>query len=1336
MAQATLNATVVLGGKVDNSFTQMGDALYSVGSMVNGFSQQLINFGKESIETYRNYEDNLLATEGSLSTIYGRNTRELHNVMTQLDMQLTEWAATTKFHTDDLSNAASEAANAGWDLDQMLEGLPAAMNLAYAGGLDLSTALGYILTSSKAAGISFGDMNQFLDEWAYSAKSVYGDIDQFGQAIDRMGATAKLAGTKEDLLSMLAILHENGTQGAEAGTLLRNALLRILAPTDTAKEKMKALGVTQEELDEAMASGEGNLTAAMQRLNEFGFSAYDASGKAKGAVEIFTDLAAALGRMTEQEQNDILKTLFGTKGITGGMAAVNELSDGIYDLNENLKNGEAEGYTQYLSDLMMSGVSGSIETLSSKIEKLKQVTGGTLAEDVKTFSGALGQMVDFVSGMDESWFNAIVGGAEVLAAAGPGLMTAGMGFKLIGTAWGALQSLPGGEAIMPIVLAAVAVGALANAIEKYNAVEFKDQFGNLTLDPAPFQEYMNGITGSFDAATADMRDFSDAAQEAIDKYTELSGQLSSDLITSMITEQEIGEGDQKRLLGLGESMYEAVKTGIGNAYDADAEAALQLFGGNTEDAGFQGLLGILEQGYGEAIERASTLSEQLREAMRSAFSDGVLSEDELSNVRQYMEQLNEVLATETEANNYAATQRMMRKAQTMGLDSAEEIVGMFTEGRDNQIADINEMRDRLLYRLDKSYKSGLIDEQTYNEQVSNVSSGALQQQRQVERDIDTAIGRAFGELISGSDFGYMDKALQPYIQQAIDNYSDPRAMALARENAQRDLVNTGPFGLPGAGKSRDWQNLMNAYQLTLDALGGVDEVTQKLVDAEASGSAEAANQYRNLLAGYQLLSGNESQAYGVTQAVQAEAAATPSDYSIESARSLIEGPTFDKGAWESFIDTLEHPNDTTVSPMERYDWMSEATKQAMNSAVAGLNSAFDLDKVLADRMPEGADFGKYGQQWAAWQLMNMPTAEAERYRNPDRAELVNLQTQLTAKQSELDSLNRRIAAAEAPTNVNGNVSYSQEGGNRAPDESYQQRASLEGEIAAIQSSIAALTSATAAAAAQSAAQTPQTSPQSSETALNLNTEGATAAKAEVDAVFGEGVEVSVTFPDTGSNAGAARSEVESTLSPDVNVGVSFPGAVSTAASTHSAIKAQFPPITQVVNIVTRGGGGGGVNVRTKMAEGGRATEPAIFAEAGKPEWFIPEENTPRTASLIVQAAEASGFSLADLADMTGAKLFANGGVLGGQEFSVASMANDPIPSLVWDDLTPASSSESGGGGSDGGTSGIQVEYSPVIHADNAEGVERVLKQDKERLRAMLQEMLEERELMESVSAYK
>jgi TP901 family phage tail tape measure protein len=53
-----------------------------------------------------------------------------------------------------------------------------------------------------------------------------------------------------------------------------------------------------------------------------------------------------------------------------------------------------------------------------------------------------------------------------------------------------------------------------------------------------------------------------------------------------------------------------------------------------------------------------------------------------------------------------------------------------------------------------------------------------------------------------------------------------------------------------------------------------------------------------------------------------------------------------------------------------------------------------------------------------------------------------------------------------------------------------------------------------------------------------------------------------------------------------------------------------------------------------FADGGRATEPSIFGEAGA-EWAIPEEHTPRTADLLASAARASGFTFGELIARTG-----------------------------------------------------------------------------------------------------
>lgn len=105
--------------------------------------------------------------------------------------------------------------------------------------------------------------------------------------------------------------------------------------------------------------------------------------------------------------------------------------------------------------------------------------------------------------------------------------------------------------------------------------------------------------------------------------------------------------------------------------------------------------------------------------------------------------------------------------------------------------------------------------------------------------------------------------------------------------------------------------------------------------------------------------------------------------------------------------------------------------------------------------------------------------------------------------------------------------------------------------------------------------------------------------------------------------------------------------------------------------VSTGSVGGAVRF-ARYAEGGRADIASIFGESG-PEWAIPEEHTERTASLLNAAREASGFTWPDLLERFG---------------GLNSNANNVPSTLV---------------------------YSPVIHANDAAGVDKALIADKDRL---------------------
>ncbi len=85
MAQ-TLTTNIVINARTGSGFAKVGATLTEMGMIVNGISQQLINFGEESVRVYREYELSMRDAEVALSTTYGRGTQQLQTVMTQCEL--------------------------------------------------------------------------------------------------------------------------------------------------------------------------------------------------------------------------------------------------------------------------------------------------------------------------------------------------------------------------------------------------------------------------------------------------------------------------------------------------------------------------------------------------------------------------------------------------------------------------------------------------------------------------------------------------------------------------------------------------------------------------------------------------------------------------------------------------------------------------------------------------------------------------------------------------------------------------------------------------------------------------------------------------------------------------------------------------------------------------------------------------------------------------------------------------------------------------------------------------------------------------------------------------
>ncbi|MBR3741300.1 MAG: phage tail tape measure protein, partial [Clostridia bacterium] len=212
-----LTTTVVLNGRATSGFTALADKVTQLGYVISQLGGQVGEWEKESLEIYKNYETYMLEAKGAMSAT-AKSASELERTYAALEEHAQEWASTTIFHTNDVAKAISEAAHAGWDYEKMLQGIPEAMVLAQAGNTDLSSGLDMLIKTINGTGIAFEDSGKFVDQWVMAANSSATTVSELGEAMEKMGATARFGDSTEELLTMLAVLANTGTVGSAAGT--------------------------------------------------------------------------------------------------------------------------------------------------------------------------------------------------------------------------------------------------------------------------------------------------------------------------------------------------------------------------------------------------------------------------------------------------------------------------------------------------------------------------------------------------------------------------------------------------------------------------------------------------------------------------------------------------------------------------------------------------------------------------------------------------------------------------------------------------------------------------------------------------------------------------------------------------------------------------------------------------------------------------------------------------------------------------------------------------------------------------------------------------------------
>lgn len=345
-----------LGDLAKTGLTGLGDvakaSMAAVTSAVSAVSRAVLDIGTSAISVGKEFESGMsqvIATMGiTKDTIQdGVNSYDLLRQAAQ------DAGASTTFSATEAAGALNYLALAGYDAATAAESLPAVLNLAAAGGLQLQYAADLATDAMAALGIEASNENltHFGDQMAVTASKANTSVAQLGEAILTVGGTAKsLSGGVSEMNAALGVLANRGIKGAEGGTALRNMILSLTAPTDKAAAVLDNLGV----------------------------KVLDDTGSMRALDDVFGDLNGALSDMSDGEKTQVLNDIFNKVDLKSAQAMLAGCGEEFDSLTAALDS--CDGAMQQMAETMNDTLEGDMKSLQSKAEAL----GITVYESLNT----------------------------------------------------------------------------------------------------------------------------------------------------------------------------------------------------------------------------------------------------------------------------------------------------------------------------------------------------------------------------------------------------------------------------------------------------------------------------------------------------------------------------------------------------------------------------------------------------------------------------------------------------------------------------------------------------------------------------------------------------------------------------------------------------------------------------------------------------------------------------------------------------------------------------------------------------------------------------------------
>ncbi|MGN1339867.1 MAG: phage tail tape measure protein [Oscillospiraceae bacterium] len=323
--------------EVKDSAATMGDvlkaSLYS--SAIQTAVSKLTQALKSAAEYCYNVGSSFEAAMSQVEAISGATGDDLD----RLTAKAKELGATTRFSATEAASAMNYMAMAGWDAQQMLDGIGGVMSLAAAAGGDLAGVSDIVTDAITAFGLAAEDVGHFSDVLAAASSNANTNVAMMGETFKYCAPIAGALGFSiEDVSEAIGLMANSGIKSTMAGTALRTTFTKL---------------------------SEG-VTITGEKLGEVEIQTSNADGSMRSLKEILDDLRGAFSQLTEAEKASTAEDIAGKNAMSGFLALMNAGAGDVDKLRtaiENCGNASAE-----MADTMTNNTAGAVTIMKSAME--------------------------------------------------------------------------------------------------------------------------------------------------------------------------------------------------------------------------------------------------------------------------------------------------------------------------------------------------------------------------------------------------------------------------------------------------------------------------------------------------------------------------------------------------------------------------------------------------------------------------------------------------------------------------------------------------------------------------------------------------------------------------------------------------------------------------------------------------------------------------------------------------------------------------------------------------------------------------------------------------------